>query len=87
MEVQALQGYFVDDVFYQQGRRTKIPNRKMVVINVLDIPIDTEDSISADLEFWKAFDNLAKDSADEELLVTDFPRVNFASRTIELFKD
>jgi len=87
VEVEALQGYFVDDVFYQQGRRTKIPNRKMVVINVLDIPVDIEETIKADAEFWKEFDRQAKDSLDEELLMADFPRVRVEPRAVELFED
>ena len=50
MEVQALQGYFVDDVFYQQGQRAKIPNHKMVIINVLDMAIDNEESETTNKE-------------------------------------
>ena len=42
MEVQTMQGYFKDGLFHQDGRRVKLPEQKMVIINVLNIPITTE---------------------------------------------
>ena len=49
MQIQALQGYFDNGVFYQHGRRAEIPNRKMVIINVLDIPVDNDAEKKEDL--------------------------------------
>lgn len=44
MKVQAMQGYFENGVFYQLGHQIKIPNRKMVIINVLDMPINIDET-------------------------------------------
>jgi hypothetical protein len=82
MEVQAMQGYFDNGVFYQQGRRVKLPEHKMVIVNVLNIPVDVDETKKADKEFWKEFDRLAKASADEELMMADFPRVHFGREPI-----
>ena len=77
MQVQAIQGYFNDGAFYQDGRRVALPERQLVIANVLDIPVENTDAREADVEFWKEFDKLAKESFDEELLITDFPRSDF----------
>ena len=86
MQVQAIQGYFDDGIFYQQGRRVKLPDRQLVIVNVLDIPVDADEIQKGDLEFWKEFDRLAKESVDDELMMVDFPRVNFG-RELILFDD
>ena len=86
MQVQAIQGYFNDGAFYQNGRKVNLPERQLVIVNVLDIPVDTADNRDADVEFWKEFDKLAKESFDEELLIADFPRSNFG-RELFLFDD
>ena len=83
MNVQAMQGYFDGGVFYQQGRRVPLPERRLVIVNVLDVPVDADETKKADIEFWKEFDKLAKDSVDEELLTADFPRVNFGRELIQ----
>ena len=82
MEVQAIQGYFADGVFYQQGRRVNIPERKLVIVNVLDTPVDVDEIKKADVEFWEEFDRLVKDAVDEELSMADFPRVDFGRELI-----
>ena len=82
MEVQAIQGYFDDGVFYQQGRRVKIPERQLVIVNVLDTPVDVNEIKKADVEFWKEFDRHVKGAVDEELLIADFPRVDFGRELI-----
>ncbi len=66
--VQALQGYFNNGVFYQEGRQVALPERKLVIVNVLDIPIDINESKKSDAEFWSAFDEMVKEANDEELL-------------------
>jgi hypothetical protein len=77
MQVQAIQGYFDGGVFYQQGQRVSLPERKLVIVNVLDIPVGNIKTKEADVEFWKEFDKLAENSKDEQLMLIDFPRVNF----------
>ena len=77
MQVQSIQGYFNEGAFYQNGRRIYLPERKFVIVNVLDIPVEDTDTMEADVEFWKKFDKLAKESFDEELMIEDFPRVDF----------
>ena len=41
MQVQTMQGYFNDGVFYQHGQQVKLPERQLVIVNVLDIPFDS----------------------------------------------
>lgn len=86
MQVQALQGYFDGGIFYQQGQRVALPEHKMVIVNVLDIPVDTNKIKKADIDFWKEFDEMANESAQEELQMVDFPRMNFGREPI-LFDD
>jgi hypothetical protein len=77
MQVQAIHGYFNNGNFYQQGRRVALPERQMVIVNVLDMPVDVETIKNADIDFLKEFDRLADGSFNEELRVADFPRTNF----------
>jgi len=84
MQVQALQGYFDKGVFYQQGDPVALPERKMMIINVLDIPIESEKNL--DIDFWKAFDKLAIDSLDEKLSLDDFPQTKF-NRNLVVFDE
>jgi hypothetical protein len=86
MEVQAIQGYFDSGYFYQKGRRVSLPERRLVIVNVLDIPIEANEQQKADMEFWAEFDRLAKESTDEELLMVDFPRMSFGREPI-IFDD
>jgi hypothetical protein len=44
MRVKAMQGYFENGVFYQQGRRVALPERRMVIVNVLDVPVDIDEA-------------------------------------------
>jgi hypothetical protein len=57
VEVQAIQGYFDDGIFYQQGRRVKIPERQLVIVNVLNVPVDINEIKKADVGFWDEFDS------------------------------
>ena len=84
MQVQALQGYFENGVFYQLGEPVNLPERMMVIVNVLDMPVDVNKK--TDIDFWKAFDELAYNSVDEQLSEDDFPRVNF-NRDFIVFDD
>ena len=86
MQVQTLQGYFDNGYFYQQGRQVSLPERQLVIVNVLDIPVSEDEIQYSDIEFWIEFDKLADESTDEELLLTDFPRTHFGSELI-LFDD
>jgi len=86
MQVQTLQGYFDNGHFYQLGRRVILPERQVVIVNVLDMPVDIESIKNADIDFWKEFDRLAMVSVDEELSIDDFPRASF-NREIVLFED
>ena len=83
MEVQAIQGYFDNGYFYQQGRRVPLPERKLVIVNVLSIPVNVDDTLRSDIDFWKEFDRIAADSVDEELMMTDFPRVHLGRELID----
>ena len=83
-----MRGYFDNGLFYQQGRHVVLPERQMVIVNVLDVPIDVEEEAvkNADINFWKEFDHVVKDSLDEELLLENFPRANFKHELV-LFED
>ena len=84
MQVQSLHGYFDNGVFFQQGRRVSLPEHKHVIVNILDIPVDTDEIRNEDIKFWKEFDRLADESADEELVLANFPRVHFGRELIVL---
>jgi len=75
MQVQALQGYFDKGVFHQLGNPIALPERQMVIVNILNIPVDVE--IKNDIDFWRTFDKLAIDSNIEKLSTDDFPRTKF----------
>ena len=74
MEVQTIQGYFNNGYFYQQGRRVPLPERQLVIVNVLGIPVDIDDTKQRDSVFWEEFDKMLADSSYEELPLDDFPR-------------
>jgi len=76
MQVTAMQGYFDNGVFYHQGRVIALPDRKMVIINVLDMPAEVDVTQKTDAEFWKGFDEQTE-AMGCELLMTDFPRLHF----------
>ena len=42
--------------FYQQGRRVPLPEHQLVIVNVLDIPVDVDETKKADIAFWEEFD-------------------------------
>ena len=86
MHVQTLQGYFDNGYFYQLGQQVSLPERQLVIVNVLDIPVSANEIQTSDIEFWLEFDKLAEESSDEELLLTDFPRIHFG-RELILFND
>jgi len=66
------------------GRRVAIPERKLVILTVLDIPANTDETQKEDIEFWKEFDRLADESSQEELTLADFPRAHFGRELIVL---
>ena len=74
MEVQTIHGYFSNGNFYQQGRKVSLPEHQLVIVNVLGIPVDVDDTKQKDASFWVEFDRMLADSADEELSLDDFPR-------------
>ena len=47
---------------------------------------DIKDQVNRDINFWKDFDKLTADAADEILLLEDFPRSNF-KRELFVFDD
>jgi hypothetical protein len=76
MEVQSIYGYFSNGNFFQQGRRVSLPEHQLVIVNVLGIPVDIDDTKQKDASFWDEFDRMLADSADEELSLEDFSRNN-----------
>jgi len=72
MQVQSIQGYFDKGVFYQHGQQVSLPERKLTIVIVLDIPVNTAETQKEDIKFWEEFDRLAHESADEELVLADF---------------
>ena len=47
---------------------------------------DIKKQVNRDINFWKEFDKLTADAADEILLLEDFPRSNF-KRELIVFDD
>jgi len=89
MEVQAIQGYFDDGKFYQQGKSVALPERQMVIVNVLNIPADTNvrEPRKEPKEFWAEFKRMLKESADGVLCIDDFPRTNISREMLPLIED
>ena len=67
MQVQTMQGYFDNGVFYQQGRRMSLPERQLVIVNVLDVPVDVDEEKKINTEFWAKFDDMAEEVKAEEM--------------------
>jgi len=86
MQVQAMQGYFDNGAFFQRGQRVALPERKMVIVNVLDMPIDIDETKKEDIEFWKDFSTHVNTSVDEDLMMADFPRFDLG-RELTIFAD
>jgi len=42
MEVQAIQGYFKNGLFYKEGKQVVLPEQTMVIVNVLNIPVTSK---------------------------------------------
>ena len=84
MEVQTIHGYFSNGCFYHQGRRVSLPERQLVIVNVLSIPVDIDETKQRDASFWEEFDRILADSADEELSLDDFPRSNLTRELVIL---
>ena len=84
MELQALEGYFNNGQFYQNGNKVQLPERQLVIVNMLGIPISIDESRQADKEFWEAFDKMLADSADEELSLDNFPRTTLKKEFVSL---
>ena len=84
MHVQSLQGYFDNGAFFQEGKRVALPERKMAIVNILDIPVNINEVKKDDTEFWEEFDFLAKSSTDENLALSDFPRAYFGRDQIHI---
>lgn len=55
MQIQALQGYFNNGHFYHEGRKVTLPERKTVIINILEFP--TPSSLAGDTANEEALDN------------------------------
>ena len=85
MQVTMLQGYFSNGFFYQEGQRVILPERKMAIINIIDLPSPKSD---IDLQYnWTAeFFRLVEASMHEELRHEDFPRMTFG-RELLTFED
>lgn len=47
MEVQAVQGYFKNGFFHQSGKRVNLPEQRMVIVNVLNIPVAAAENLDA----------------------------------------
>jgi hypothetical protein len=47
MEVKAVHGYFKNGFFHQSGKRVNLPEQRMVIINVLNIPVPAEETFDA----------------------------------------
>ena len=76
MQVTTMQGYFNNGFFYQEGRRVTLPEGKMVIVNILDVPSSTYETENPS-DWLDEFHRLVEASSHEELHQEDFPRMNF----------
>ncbi|MCL2096081.1 MAG: hypothetical protein FWH10_04170 [Oscillospiraceae bacterium] len=67
-KITAYEGYFNNGQFYVSGKTVRIPEKKRVVITILDdAKIVNSDKITA----WNDFKRMAEDTAHENDLLTD----------------
>ena len=82
MQVQTMQGYFDKGAFFQHGRRVRLPERRMAIVNVLSIPVGSVEVHQEEIAFWREMKMLVEAAADEVLSLDDFPRAYFGRELI-----
>ena len=88
MQAVAYEGYFNNGQFYASGKTVKIPEKRRIVITILD---ETEAKIEAteqkeSAQEWLDDLLLILQDDDKELDESDFPRISFR-KPEELFAD
>jgi len=88
--MQAIKAVF-DGVTFKPKQIIPVSGQYEVVITFVEQistspTTDTQDQLSADLNFWKEFDRLCADASDEVLSMDDFPRTKF-NRPLVNFND
>lgn len=84
----ACEGYVENGQFHPTGTLTRTPTRMRAFLTVLDEPIKSRSSKIEDvMAFWKNFDMQAAASANEEMYVEDFPRMNFGREPIAFARE
>ena len=82
MQVTMLQGYFSNGLFYQEGRRVFLPERKIAIVSIIDLP-SPDVEIDYQSNWTDEFLRLVEASTHEELHHDDFPRMNFWLRNVD----
>jgi len=88
--MQAIKAIF-DGVQFKPQQPIPVSGQYEVIITFVEPifdsqPINPQDQINADLEFWKEINRLAAESSDETLSLEDFPRMKF-NRELIIFDD
>ncbi|MDR2088963.1 MAG: hypothetical protein LBP73_06380 [Clostridiales Family XIII bacterium] len=83
--MQAIEGYFDNGRFFAIGRAMPVPERRRVIITVLDEPI--QQSKNADDRAWLDEFHRLTSSNGEELRDEDFPRMRFGRELINFSEE
>jgi len=87
MMYQTYEGYWDDGRVLSRGSPIRIANRRKVLITVLEEQEPKKaKTIEERLALWAEIDRMAEESADENLLIEDFPRATF-KRELITFSD
>lgn len=79
--MQAVEGYFENGRFFVIGQAAPVPERRRVIVTVLDEP--AQSTKHEDTRAWlDEFDRLVDESSHEELREEDFPRMRFGRELI-----
>ena len=84
MHIQTVQGHMENGRFFQEGVPFELPENKMLIVNILDMPLQHKST--GNPSFWDDFNERLKLSADEPLVLEDFGR-NRLDKPLVVFDD
>jgi len=76
MQTQVHEGYLINGKFYTDAGYVHIPEQQKIHVTIIGESAQPA-IIPPSLEWLKEFNRMLEDSADEELDIKDFPRMNF----------
>ena len=87
MQVQTIQGYFSKGIFYQEGKKADLPENKLLIVNVFDMPpgldVKTNNKVASDEEIAEFF-KLAPVSDDFIHAILEAKKEDYHTRDVSL---